>query len=170
MAMSPTLSSELPSTAAANGARGQLALLCRVRSWYCALDVGQVDETMRPLPIEPLAGAPAFVRGLSIIRGAPTPVVDAGTLLGAPDEPRSTRLIVLRSGERKVALAVEGVLGVRAISAELLRDLPPLLRGARREVVAAVGSLDAELLVVLAAGHLVPESVWSTIGAFGEIR
>jgi purine-binding chemotaxis protein CheW len=36
---------------------------------------------MRPLPIKPIAGTPGFVRGVSIIRGAPTPVIDLKALL-----------------------------------------------------------------------------------------
>ena len=42
----------------------------------CAIPLDYVAETMRPLPIEPVAGTPGFVRGVSVIRGAPTPVVD----------------------------------------------------------------------------------------------
>jgi purine-binding chemotaxis protein CheW len=119
---------------------------------------------MRPLPIA-LLKAPSFVQGLSIIRGAPTPVVDAGALLGATDAPRSTRLVVLQLDGRRVALAVEEVLGVRTIPGASLDELPPLLRDASREVVSAVGALDAELIVVLHASHLIPESVWDTISA-----
>jgi chemotaxis signal transduction protein len=36
---------------------------------------------MRPLRIEPVGGTPGFVRGVSMIRGAPTPVVDLKALL-----------------------------------------------------------------------------------------
>ena len=114
------------------------------------------------MPIESLT-SPSFVQGLSIIRGVPTPVVDAGALLGATDAPRSTRLVVLRLDARRVALAVEDVLGVRTIPAASLAELPPLLRDAAREVVSALGALDAELLIVLHASYLVPESVWDTI-------
>ncbi len=83
-------------------APSDLVLLCRVRSWFCALPVVHVEETMRPLPIGPLAGAPDFVAGLSIIRGRPTPVVDTGALLGARDAATPRRLVVLRLGERRV--------------------------------------------------------------------
>lgn len=142
-------------------------LVCRARALLCALPVARVIETMRPLPVEPLAGAPPFVRGLSIIRGAPVPVVDAGSLLGAGGGERWTRYVALRCGERRVALAVEEVVGVRTLSPEVLGDLPPLLDAAGAEIVSRVGTLDARLLLVLQEARLVPDSVWRSLEASG---
>ena len=59
-----------------------LCLIFRVLDRLCALSLGHVVETMRPLPIEPLAAAPHFVLGLATIRGSQVPVVDAGRLIG----------------------------------------------------------------------------------------
>jgi purine-binding chemotaxis protein CheW len=168
----PSLANPAVRQPAATVVAADRVLICRVRSWFCALPIAQVEETMRPLPIEPLSGAPAFVLGLSIIRGLPTPVVDAGALLGARDQPRPSRLVVLRLEDRgrRVALAMEGVLGVRTIPTASLDQLPPLLRDASRQAVSALGALDDALLVALDAGRLVPESVWDAIAAGGETR
>jgi purine-binding chemotaxis protein CheW len=127
-------------------------LLCRLGTRLCALRLEHVAETMRVLPIEPLVGAPRFVSGLCMIRGSPTPVVEAGSLLDEKTEPR--RLVTLAVGSRRVALAVDRVLGVRTIAAAALSELPPLLQGAAGDVVSAIGMLDAELLFVLSAARL----------------
>lgn len=140
-------------------------LLCRVGAPLCALPLSAVVETMRPLPVEPLAGMPSFVRGLSVIRGAPVPVVDAGALLGTGEASRPTRFVTLRAGERRVALAVEEVIGIRALPPDSLEALPPLLRDASAEVVSLVGTLDAELLVVLGQGKIVPDAAWKATEA-----
>ena len=87
----------------ANGA--ELLLICRVHGRLCALPLWHVTETMRPLPIEVVAGTPHFVLGLAVIRGAPVPVVDAARLLGEADAP-SGRWIALTAGSHPVALAV----------------------------------------------------------------
>ena len=118
---------------------------------------------MRPLPVEPIASAPLFVSGLALVRGVPTPVVDAGRLLGAGDDGQPTRFVVVRVGERRVALAVEAVVGLRTLSAAALRELPPLIQEASADVIAAIGALDAALLVVLRAARLLPETVWSAL-------
>jgi purine-binding chemotaxis protein CheW len=133
-----------------------LSLICRVQTRLCALPLEHVVELLRPLPVEPVAGAPPFVLGLAVIRGAPLPVVDSARLLGA-DDARAGRFVTVNAGNRRVALAVDGVLGVRAIALESLHALPPLLHEADSGVIAAIGLLDAELLLVLRSARLLPD-------------
>ncbi len=143
-----------------------LRLLIRAGSHNCALHVSDVVETMRPLPIEPLSGAPAGICGLCLIRGAPVPVVHLAELLG-DDTPGSwTRFVSVRAGHRTVALAVDAVLGISDVPALRLRAMPPLLQSARPESIEAIGSLDAELFLVLKSASLVPAD--ETLSSIGE--
>ncbi|MEZ0244206.1 MAG: chemotaxis protein CheW [Sphingomonas sp.] len=135
------------------------ALLFRVRTRLCALPIAHILETMRPLPVESVAAAPDFVLGVALIRGVPTPVVDAGALIGAPEPADFHRFVTLRSGESCVALAVEEVLGVRDLPSTSLKKLPPLLREASVEVLSALGSLDAELLTMLKLARTLTDRV-----------
>lgn len=146
-----------------DGRGASLSLACRVQTRLIGLPLAQVIETMRPLPTEVVAGAPHFVRGLAMIRGAPVPVVDAARLLGVQDAP-SERFVTLAVGLRRVALAVGSVLGVRAVAAESLHRLPPLLQDASADVVSAIGRLDAELLLVLNGARLLPDEAWPGAG------
>jgi chemotaxis signal transduction protein len=50
-------------------------LVVMVGTRACAIPLHHVAETLRPLPIQSVAGMPNFVRGVSVIRGTPTPVV-----------------------------------------------------------------------------------------------
>lgn len=122
---------------------------------------------MRPLPLVPFADAPAFVLGVSVIRGEPVPVLDAGRLAG--DEPvKAARFVTLRSGERTAALAVEGVRGIFRIPAGSLSSLPPLLAGDGADAVRAISSRDAGLLVVLDGARVLPEGLWAGLLATGS--
>jgi purine-binding chemotaxis protein CheW len=151
-------------------------LLCRIGSLIGALALKDVRETMRPLPIEPLIGTPPFVLGLAIIRGFPTPVVDSGRLI-APStlpsaqivSPSTARFVSLKLGERTAALAVDAVLDIRSLPAEMLSNIPPLLRGGDARLVSVIGALDAQLLLVLEAARLVPDSVWGAVKAPGVV-
>jgi purine-binding chemotaxis protein CheW len=140
-----------------------LFLLFRVQERFCALPIEQVVETMRPLPIEPLSGAPDFVLGVAVVRGAPIPVVGAARLLGADVEARPGRFITVRVGERRVALAVSAVEGVRALPLSSLQALPPVLGDAEAVAVSLLGTLDAGLLLVLNGLRLVPEPLWPVL-------
>lgn len=142
----------------------ELCLLVRAGRKLCALPLEHVDETMRPQPVHAVAGAPPFVRGVAVIRGTPVPVVDAAYALGE-EASHTTRFVTLRTADRCVAFAVDHVLGVSRIDRKAVADLPPLLAHANVDVVAAIGTLDAELLMVLRSARLVPEAVWAALEA-----
>jgi purine-binding chemotaxis protein CheW len=139
-----------------SGPEAVLLIQCGERS--CAVPARHVVETMRPLPIEEVAGAPAFVLGVSRIRGAAVPVVDLAAVLGAKSAPDAGRFVTLSTGERRVAIAVDGVLGVHRIDGAAFGDLPPLLAGAAAEVVAAIAASDRGLLYVLEVSRLLAQA------------
>ena len=140
-------------------------LICRVSSKLCGLPLEHVLETMRPLPLEELANMPSFVRGVALIRGRPTPVIDGGVLLGSParQQGASTRLLTLKMGERRVALWVDAVVGIRGIEGAALEELPLVLRESQADQVDALGTLDAELLLLLEHTRLLTEAHFESL-------
>jgi purine-binding chemotaxis protein CheW len=141
-------------------------LVVLVGARACAFPLHQVAETLRPLPIKPVAGTPGFVRGVSVIRGTPTPVVDLKALLENSDNsPSYGRFVTLKLDDRRVAIGVDSVVGLRHLDSAQLGDLPPLLRDVSADLVESFGTRDAELLLVLRAAHIVPDEVWATLAA-----
>lgn len=134
-----------------------------MREQLCALPLECVTETMRPLPVTPLAGMPAFIRGMSVIRGHAIPVVDAGALLGSGEASVPGRFVTLKVDGRQVALAVEQVVGIRGLAADSLHDLPLLLSEASSYLVESIGMLDTEFLLVLRTARIIPDSVWTSL-------
>lgn len=126
-----------------------------------------VIETMRPLPVQRIDRAPDVVLGAAIIRGIPTPVVDASRLLGAGGGAPPGRFVTLALGlmGRQVSLAVTTVQGVRVLGQQSFAALPPLLAGADGDAIAAIGALDQELIVLLGGARLVPEEVFAALPA-----
>lgn len=146
-------------------------LVTRVGGLARAFPIEHVIETMRPLPVEPIGRSGdeglAVVDGLTMIRGAPVPVVDARRLLGVPGE-RAARFVIVRAAERRVAVAVDAVIAVVRIELDTLVGLPPLLDGAHRDGIAAIGTRDSELLVVLDSARLLPADSWAAIECASE--
>jgi purine-binding chemotaxis protein CheW len=144
-------------------------LICRSDGRMLALALPDVLETMRPMSIVPLVGAPHFVLGLSIIRGTATPVIDAGQLLGhnASDPPAedrgARRFVTLNTGARPVAIQVDVVSGLQSFSAAQLDAFPALIQLSGTPGVVALSVLDEKLLLVLQAARLVPAAVWECI-------
>ena len=130
----------------------------------CAFPLHHVAEAMRPLPIKPVAGTPSFVRGVSVIRGIPTPVVDLKALLDNSENSASYgRFVTLKLGDRQVVIGVDSVVGLRNLDSSQLGELPPLLRDVTADLIESFGTRDAQLLLVLRAAHIVPEEVWTTL-------
>jgi purine-binding chemotaxis protein CheW len=121
---------------------------------------------MRPLPVEPLPQMPEFVSGLALIRGRPTPVLDARRLLGSATDAKPGRYVTLAiDAQRAAALAVDEVLGVRRVKLETLDALPAVLVGQDNEHVRALGALDSDLLLLLEHTRLLSKDVWNMLEA-----
>jgi purine-binding chemotaxis protein CheW len=133
-------------------------LLCRAGTHLCALPLAHILEVMRPLPVEPLADAPAFLRGIAVIRGAPVAVIDLGRLLGQA-KTAPARLVTVRVGGRILALAVAEVLAVRRDGELGPHGAVPLLREVARESVSTIGTLDSEALLFLEELRVVAQAV-----------
>jgi purine-binding chemotaxis protein CheW len=130
----------------------------------CAFPMHHVAEIMRPLPIKPVAGTPSFVRGVSVIRGIPTPVVDLKALLeNIENSPSYGRFVSLKSEDRRVVIGVDSVVGLKKLDSAQLGALPPLLRDVTTDLIDSFGTLDAQLLLVLRTAHIVPDEVWVSL-------
>ena len=132
-------------------------LLVRVGGRMCALPLAQVGETLRVPDLPPLASTVPGMRGMTLLRGEQTPVLDLAALLGftALGGDRR-RLVSLRVAERVVAMMVDDVVGVREVDRESLQriDLP----GGQERVM---GVFDEGFARVLDAGGLMPEGAGS---------
>jgi purine-binding chemotaxis protein CheW len=137
-------------------------LVFRAGTHLCALDVAQVLEVMRPLPVRPLPGVPTFVSGVSVVRGEPIPVVDVARLVGGGDQP-ATRYVTVRGGRYPAALAAGSVLGVRRIPPASAHDLPPLLGAVSAEAIDGMAVADGEPLLLLRSARIVPDAVWTAL-------
>jgi purine-binding chemotaxis protein CheW len=142
------------------------SLIFRAGSLLCALSLDEVIETMRPLETRPLAGTASFVRGISVLRGVPTPVLDVARLLGGgPGE--IERYVAVRTERGAIALATGAILGIRAVTAELAGGHPALLAGGGSRLVAGVATVGAEALLLLQSMRTVPDEVWEAAAEAG---
>jgi purine-binding chemotaxis protein CheW len=143
-------------------------LLVRAGLLRCAIPLTAVTEIMRALPLRTLGGLPPYVRGASVIRGTPTSVVDLSVLLGNAPLAEPARYVLVR-GASPVALAVDAVAGVQRLPQAALGGLPHLLSDLGREHVSSLGSLDGELVPVLASTLALPDHVLEKLhGALRE--
>ncbi|WP_327004104.1 chemotaxis protein CheW [Dactylosporangium sp. NBC_01737] len=125
-----------------------LSLVFGVGDLLCAIALRDVVETIRPLPVQPLAGTADILLGVSVIRGLAVPVVDTARLLGVGAE-RPSRFVTTRTGRGTLAYATGPVVGVLPVEPDDSRPPPPMLAAAATRLVAAVGVLDSRPLLFL---------------------
>ncbi len=140
-----------------------MALVFQAGPLYCALPLDEVVETLRPLDTRPLAGTPPSVRGLTILRGAPAPVIDVTRLLtGTSGE--IERYIAVRAGRGPIACATGPVLGVREIEVQPPEGPAAIFTGVSKALIAGVGSIGSDPLLLLRGIRTVPDEVWEAAG------
>jgi purine-binding chemotaxis protein CheW len=131
-------------------------LVFRVGTLSCAAEVETVREILPRLTVTRIPGAPPEVAGMVNVRGALVTVVDGWRALGqdAP-EPGSgtTVLLEVEGGRRLMALAVDEVVDLLAVSGEALEQRQSL-PGLDPTIVRAVGRRGAQAFVVLDTDRL----------------
>lgn len=137
----------------------QRFLLCRLGTSWCALGLQGLGEVMRPQPVDPIAGLPAFVEGLAVIRGLAVPVINLPLLLcGQNSVPGLLqRFVTADSDGSQVALRVDEVAGVQILDAAAWRAIPSLVEKVHGDHLAAVGNLHGDLLLLLRRTQLLTQ-------------
>jgi purine-binding chemotaxis protein CheW len=147
---------------------GDVSLIFRAGPLLCALRLDEVVETMRPLTVHPLAGTPPFVSGICIMRGVPALVIDVARLLGGA-QAEVSRFVAVRTERGPVAFATGVVHGIRPVAADPAARHEALLGDAPARLVAAVGTVDAEPVLLVQSMRLVPDEVWAAAAAAAEL-
>jgi purine-binding chemotaxis protein CheW len=140
----------------------ELLQLCvwRVGNEHFAVDLRRVEEILPVPPITSVPRAPAFLEGVTRLRGEVLPVVDVRKRLGVwPDERASLspsgkpknreRLVICRLGTRRVGFVVDAVIQVTRVPRQSLRPAPLAQRpGARPHVLGVCGEPPALKLLL----------------------
>jgi len=115
-----------------------------------AISVAEVQEIIKPQPITEVPCDKPFVKGVINLRGKIVPVIGLGVRfgLGEAGESRSSRIVIVNTGEEDIGIAVDGV--EQATSFEEI--LPPASGGtptAGRDFLSGIGRLEGKLISVL---------------------
>jgi purine-binding chemotaxis protein CheW len=118
-----------------------------------ALAVEGVREVADLGDVAPVPGAPRAIRGVRNVHGQVMPVVDLGTVLGAPSGDRCKRLVVAEHEGRLAGLAVDAVIGVEGIPAAEEDVDSRFLTGAALSDGALVGVIDLRAVLDAVQGE-----------------
>jgi purine-binding chemotaxis protein CheW len=115
------------------------------------IDITQVREINRLVPITRVPRVPAHVEGIINLRGQLVPVVDLRTRLGMPQAAptKSARIIVAEIGSRSIGMIVDEVREVVRIPLDQIAPSEGVLEGLANEFIGALGRVDERLIILL---------------------
>ena len=115
------------------------------------LTIQKVQEINRQLTFTPVPHAPAYVQGVTNLRGEVVTVVDLHNVLDLPlvETTRESRIVVVQSGGETIGLIVDRIADVLTINSDGFDAPPSNLSGADGRFFEAVYTLETDLLVIL---------------------
>jgi purine-binding chemotaxis protein CheW len=131
---------------------GSKLLVFEVGGERFAVELQAVDEVVESPVMHSLPDAPQGLLGVFTFRGVLLPLFSPAMVLGL-EARRADVALVMRSGARRIALAVDEVDEVRSVAFAELRDAPITVNA--DELVAGLLWSDGEIVAVLDARALV---------------
>ena len=128
----------------------------RIADQEYAFRIEQIQEIVIPDRVTRTPQVPAFVEGVSNLRGSIIPIINLRRLFGL--EPKQTdsetRTIVVNVGDRIVGCTVDMVSQVMRIPVESIQPAPETVTGENAPYITGFAKLDERLLILLDIDNL----------------
>ncbi|PWH13437.1 MAG: chemotaxis protein CheW [Anaerolineae bacterium] len=113
--------------------------------------ISAVESIVQMLPITHIPQAPAYVRGVTNLRGRVLPVLDLHTRFGLKPkaDSKQQRIVVLQWGNTEAGIIVDAVTEVITLDPAQVEPPPPLTRTVASEFVEGIAKLGERMVILL---------------------
>jgi purine-binding chemotaxis protein CheW len=118
---------------------------------HYGVDIAAVESIVKLQPITYVPRAPAFVEGVTNLRGTVLPVIDLRKRFGLlhEDGTRETRIVVVDIGGVKVGMVVDAVSEVLSISDEAIEPPSPIVTTIDSAFIRGIAKLEERLVILV---------------------
>ena len=122
---------------------GQEFLIFTLGNEEYGIDILKVQEIRGYDQVTRIANTPAFIKGVTNLRGVTVPIIDLRVKFAQQDVSydENTVVIVLNFGQRVVGIVVDGVSDVLSLTTEQIRPAPEFAVTLATEYLTGLGSL-----------------------------
>ena len=115
------------------------------------INIAMVESIIKVQAITKLPQTPAYVKGVTNLRGSVLPVIDLRTrfALNEKEDSRQTRIMIVTLGSVKAGIIVDGVSEVLRISDESIEPLPPMVNSVDSAFLKGIVRLEDRLIILL---------------------
>ncbi|MFH2137895.1 MAG: chemotaxis protein CheW [Candidatus Omnitrophota bacterium] len=127
-------------------------VIFRIQDEEFGVEISQVKEILKLVPITRMPKAPVFIEGVINLRGQIITVVDLAKRfdLDSLGRTETTRIMVVEVGENTVGMIVDSVSEVIRLSANNIEKTPALIQsGIHERYLRGVGKIADRLLILL---------------------
>lgn len=130
---------------------GQEFLIFTLGDEEYGVDILKVQEIRGYDQVTRIANTPAFIKGVTNLRGVIVPIVDLRIKFAQQevDYDDNTVVIVLNLGLRVVGIVVDGVSDVLSLTADQIRPAPEFAVTLSTEYLTGLGSLGERMLILV---------------------
>lgn len=130
---------------------GQEFLVFTLGDEEYGIDILKVQEIRGYDQVARIANTPAFIKGVTNLRGVIVPIVDLRIKFSQVDVDYNdnTVVIVLNLGQRVVGIVVDGVSDVLSLTAEQIRPAPEFAVTLSTEYLTGLGALGDRMLILV---------------------
>jgi purine-binding chemotaxis protein CheW len=128
----------------------QFLMFCLGSEEY-GIDILKVQEIRGYGQVTRIANTPAFIKGVTNLRGAIVPILDLRIKFDVSEATydEHTVVIIVNIGERQVGIVVDGVLGVTSLGQEEIAPPPEFSVSLPLEYLIGLGNLERGMLVLV---------------------
>ncbi len=118
------------------------------------VEIERVVEIIRVQKIFSIPGLPDFLSGVMSVRGMVVPLVDLRRRFGKEPSGKKERIVIVRFGQEKIGLLVDGIKEIMSLAAEEMTMPPSLFKGFRTEYLTGLGKKDGVIIILLNIDNL----------------
>jgi purine-binding chemotaxis protein CheW len=118
---------------------------------HYGVDIAAVESIIKMQPITVVPHAPAFVEGVTNLRGKVLPVIDLHKRFGLAEDgaAKDQRIVVVSVGNSEVGMVVDGVSEVLRIPGEAIEPPPPMVTTVDSTFITGIAKMPERLVILL---------------------
>jgi len=113
--------------------------------------IDRVESIVKMQPITVVPQAPAFIEGITNLRGMVLPVLSLRKRFGLPpaEVDRETRIVVVMNEAHPIGIVVDSVLEVLRLPEEAIEPPPPMVTNERTRFITGIAKVGERLIILL---------------------
>ena len=118
--------------------------------------IESIQEIVMPSRVAKIPEVPAYVDGVSNLRGMIIPIINLRSLFNLKRRPHDdeTRTVVVNVGSRTIGCTVDSVLRVMRVPADTIQPAPDSVNGTGRRFIEGFTRVEDDLFILLDASQL----------------